>query len=254
MEPLMTSGRSSAAVASIVQGFPPVQSRLSGEIHRRDVLRVAAGLGLSFLLPALDLRAARRRGNERPKSLITLWLAGGPSQLETWDPHPAGKVGDTFRAIPTRTPELQISELYPRVAEQIDSLSVIRSLVSKEGDHERGTYHLKTGYRPDPTVIHPAVGAIAAHELPEPSIEIPQYVSLGAGQWPGRGGYLGAAFDAFKVFDPGRNISNMRPLSLRTGSRSVYRISPPSPAPSAAAVPRAWTIRSISRRSTAPSA
>lgn len=179
-------------------------------LTRRDVLRLAAGLGVAFAMPAMDLPAAMRRGNERPKSLITLWLAGGPSQLETWDPHPGGAVGETARAIPTRVRGLEIAEFYPQMAEQIDALSVIRSLVSKEGDHERGTYCLKTGYRPDPTVVHPALGAIAAHERPAAALEIPAYVSLAPSQWPGRGGYLGASYDAFKVFDPGRNIQNLQ--------------------------------------------
>jgi hypothetical protein len=107
-------------------------------------------------------------------------------------------------------PGLEIADFYPAVAEQIDALSVVRSLVSKEGDHERGTYFLKTGYRPDPTLTHPSLGAILAHELPDPSIEIPTHVSLCGSQWPARGGFLGDEFDAFKIFDPGRDLRNMR--------------------------------------------
>ena len=179
-------------------------------LTRRDVLRFAAGLGVSFVLPGLELRAANRRGVERPKSLITLWLAGGASQLETWDPHPGNRIGGQVHAINTAAPGIEIANLFPRVAEQMGHLSVIRSLTSKEGDHERGTYYLKTGYRPEPTVTHPSVGAIATHELLDPSIEIPLHVAIGGGQWPARGGYLGERFDAFKIFDPGRGIQNMR--------------------------------------------
>src|SRR6478609_9085121 len=132
-------------------------------LTRRDVLQAAASLGLSFAMPALDLRAAERRGAERPKSIITLWLAGGPSQLETWDPHPGKKISGPTTAIDTSIPEIQIASHFPQVAEQLQHLSLIRSLVSKEGDHERGAYMLKTGYRPDVTTIHPALGAIATH-------------------------------------------------------------------------------------------
>lgn len=179
---------------------------------RRDALTTAFGLGVSFLLPGMDLRAAGARGRERKKSLIVLWLAGGPSQLETWDPHPGTKIGGPTRAIPTRIPGVQFAEFYPQLADQMDALSVIRSLVSKEGDHERGTYYVKTGHRPDPTLVHPALTALAAHELPDPSVEIPLHVSLGSsGPWPARGGYLGDEYDAFKVFNPGRNINNLRP-------------------------------------------
>ncbi len=179
-------------------------------ISRRNVLQAAAGLGLSFALPPLDLSAANKRGTEREKSLIVLWLAGGPSQLETWDPHPGTSIGGETQAIKTKLPGVQIADLYPRLAEEIDCLNVIRSLTSKEGDHERGTYFLKTGYRPAPKLTHPSVGAMLAHQLPNPKIEIPQHVSLGGSQFPGRGGYLGDEFDAFRIFDPGRNIQNMR--------------------------------------------
>ena len=176
------------------------------------MLKTAAGLGLSFLVPALGAKAAQERGPRRQKSLIVLWMAGGPSQLETWDPHAGSATGGEVRAIDTRITGLQIANLYPQVAEQIGNLNVIRSLVSKEGDHERGTYFVKTGYRPDPVFKHPAVSAIISHEMPVDGLEIPSHISLGGGQWPARGGYFGAAFDAFRVFDPGRQINNMRPL------------------------------------------
>ncbi len=178
---------------------------------RRDLLKAAIASGVSFALPGLDLRAAGRRGAERAKSLIVIWLEGGASQLETWDPHPGTDVGGPTKSITTKVPGLEIADLFPRVAEQIHELNVIRSLVSKEGDHERGTYLLKTGYRPDPTLVHPSLGAIACHELPSESLEIPAHISLIGGQWPGRGGFLGEAFDAFKIYDPGHGIQNLRP-------------------------------------------
>src|SRR5216684_1514999 len=104
----------------------------SPELTRRDVLRLAAGLGLSFALPGLDLRAAQSRGAERPKSLITLWMQGGPSQLETFDPHPGPRIGGETKAIDTKLPGLKIAHLLPQTAEQIQELCVIRSMISKE--------------------------------------------------------------------------------------------------------------------------
>ena len=74
-------------------------SEIRGQVTRRDVLTTAAGLGLSLMLPGMDLPAAEKRGKERSKSLITLWLAGGPSQLETWDPHAGTKMGVPTKAI-----------------------------------------------------------------------------------------------------------------------------------------------------------
>jgi hypothetical protein len=182
------------------------------ELTRRETLQIAAGLGVSFLLPGLELRAARQRGPERAKSLITLWMAGGPSQLDTWDPHPGTAHGGPVRAIGTSVRGLTISHLLPQMAEQMHHLSVIRSLVSKEGDHERGTYFVQTGYRPDPTVVHPALGAVLARQAPDPRVEIPMHVCLATGDGfvVPRGGYLGDEFDAYRISDPGRNVRNMR--------------------------------------------
>lgn len=180
------------------------------EINRRDVLGLAAAWGLSFALPPMDLRAAQKRGAERAKSLIVLWMAGGPSQLETWDPHPGTKNGGQVSAIKTQTKGLEIADLYPHMAEQIQHMNVVRSLVSKEGDHERGTYMVKTGYRPDPTLRHPTLAAILESELPLAGVNIPRHVALGDSQWPSWGGYLGAEHDAFKVYNPGLDLHNMQ--------------------------------------------
>lgn len=184
-------------------------------ITRRGVLQLAAAWGVQFALPQESVRGKDVRGKERPKSFILLWMKGGASQLETWDPHPGTKNGGETRAIGTKIDGVKIASFYPRMAQQLDSLSVIRSLVSKEGDHERGTYYLKTGYRPDPTLKHPAIGAIAAHEHAALKTElgplkIPPYISLGPEEFAGRGGYLGETWDAFKLYDPGNSLPNMR--------------------------------------------
>ena len=105
--------------------------------------------------------------------MILLWMAGGPSQLETFDPHPGKKIAGGTRAINTSTKGVQFAEGLPRVAELMDELTIVRSMVSKEGDHERATYNVKTGYRPDPTLVHPSIGAVVCHELPEAEVDIP---------------------------------------------------------------------------------
>lgn len=163
-------------------------------IDRRELLSWATGLGLSFALPGLGLRATAQRGAERPRSLITLWLSGGPSQLETWDPHPGTKNGGSTQAIPTSIPDVKIASSFPHLAERIHHLSVIRSLVSKEGDHDRASYLVKTGFRPDPTLRHPSVGAIVSHALPNEQLEIPPVISLGYDNHLSRGGFLWGAF------------------------------------------------------------
>lgn len=148
---------------------------------------------------------------KRPRSVIMLWLQGGPSQLETFDPHPGGKIGGQTKAIATAAEGVQLAEFYPQLADQMKDVALVRSVVSKEGDHERATYQGKTGYRPDPTLIHPSLGAILCHQLQD-NVEIPRHISIFPGQWGARGGYLGDQFDAFRTDDPVGPVPDVRPL------------------------------------------
>ncbi len=185
-------------------------------MSRRQLLGAAtAGAVMPWLTPVAELLA--REKTQPARSLILLWLAGGPSQLETFDPHPGTKIGGPTRAIPTRAPGVQIAAGLERTAEVMDQIALIRSVVSAEGDHERGTYMVKTGYRPDPTVKHPSIGAICCYALPEevPGIgrtEIPRHVSILPAQWPGQGGDLGRQYDAFLVGDPAQGIPDIQPV------------------------------------------
>lgn len=173
------------------------------EIHARRHFLAASAAGLGWLTP-LGQTLARAAESNRPtaKSVIVLWMNGGPSQLETFDPKPGREIAAGTKAIPTAAKGIELAAGFPRLAEAMADVSLVRSLVSLEGDHERGAYTVKTGYRPDPTVVHPALGAVVCHALPAETVDIPRYVSILPGPWPARGGYLGAEYDAFKVFDP----------------------------------------------------
>jgi hypothetical protein len=194
---------------------------LSSLIGRRDFLRLTGFLGaagVSWLTPVSQLlaRAAEKSGKKGPaRSIILLWMAGGPSQLETFDPHPGKEIAGGTKGIPTAVKGVQFAEGLGNLAEQMPHLAVVRSVVSKEGDHERGTYTVKTGYRPDPTVVHPALGAIICHELPDTKVEVPRHVSILPGQWPGRGGFLGDRYDAFKTGDPAGKVPD---ITARVGA------------------------------------
>jgi len=175
---------------------------------RRSLLRGAGLAGLGWLTPLSQrLAIGAENKNSRPKSLIVLWLQGGASQLETFDPHPGKEIAHGSKAIDTVVKGMQFGEGLPQTAELAKDFAVLRSVVSKEGDHARGIYNLKTGFRPFPGLVHPSVGSILCHELPEPvtggqPLDIPTHVSILPANFPGRGGYLGAQFDAFQVGDP----------------------------------------------------
>jgi uncharacterized protein (DUF1501 family) len=184
-------------------------------LHRRAVLKLAGLGGAGWLASVAGLLAREANGDESAnkrtpaKSLIALWMAGGPSQLETFDPHPGKRISAETRAIPTAVQGIQLAKGLERVADVMPRIALVRSLVSKEGDHERGTYLVKTGYRPDPTAVHPSIGAITCHELPDGGTEIPRHISILPNQWPARGGFLGDEYDAFKTGDPAQKIADV---------------------------------------------
>ena len=179
-------------------------------LSRRTLL--GAGAGGAMLSTIADRLAWADASGvtdpSRPKSVILLWLEGGPSQLETFDPHPGTVYSGEVKAISSSINGVQVADTLPRVAEKMHLGSLIRSVTSKEGDHERAIYNVKNGYRPDPTLVHPSIGSILCHQFPAES-EIPRHISITPGGSPARGGYLGPVFDAFKIGDPQNPVPDL---------------------------------------------
>jgi hypothetical protein len=183
-------------------------------LRRRTLLKFGALTSASWLTSvasALAQQAERKASPQPAQSLIVLWMARGPSQLETFDPHPGTKIGGDTRAIKSAAPGILLADGLERLADQMASVALVRSLDSREGDHERGTMLVKTGYPPEPTVIYPSIGAICCHQLPRGSTDIPRHVSILPNQWPGRGGMLGDQYDAFRVGDPTGSVPDISP-------------------------------------------
>lgn len=180
--------------------------------NRRMALKLAALGGVSWLTPAAELLA--KQSEQKPsagpaQSIILLWLAGGPSQLETFDPHPGKAISGETKAIGTAVRGIKLAQGYERLAERLEHVALVRSVTSKEGDHERGSYTVKTGYRPNPTVVHPSIGAICCHQLPVGTTQIPRHVSILETEWPGVGGLLGKQYDAFQCGDPADKVPDI---------------------------------------------
>ena len=179
---------------------------------RRTLLKLAGATSFGWLTPVAEILAKQPFSDRhaQAKSIILLWLAGGPSQLETFDPHPNQKIAGGTGAIKTAVKGLQIANGLEQTAEQMEHIAIVRSVVSREGDHERAAYNLKTGYRPDPTLLHPSIGAVLCHQLPQGMAEIPRHISILPDAWSGRGGYLGEQYDAFRLGDPQQALPDMR--------------------------------------------
>lgn len=183
-------------------------------IRRRTILKMAGLSGISWLTPLATAlaRDEERKKDRRPKSLIVLWLEGAPSQLETFDPHPGTNIAAGSKAIDTRADGIMLGDGLVQTAEQMDSISLVRAVTSREGDHARAIYNVKTGFRPDPTLKHPSIGSIICHQLQterDSAVDIPRHISILPGQMAGRGGYLGDQFDAFRVGDPVNPIQDI---------------------------------------------
>jgi hypothetical protein len=187
-------------------------------LDRRDFLRTAFASGLAAGLascarhspaPALATATAARAplavGPGRARACILLYMAGGPSQIDTFDPKPGTDSAAGLRAIATDVAGMRFGELLPRLARQASSLAVIRSLVSAEGNHVRAAHLMHTGYAPGGGVDHPAFGAVVASERGDGPL--PGYVAIGG---PGAGaGFLGAAHAPFAVQAPTRPVRNL---------------------------------------------
>ena len=143
----------------------------------------------------------------RAKHCIVLFMSGGASQLDTFDPKPGTKNGGPFAAIPTSAKDIQVSEHLPNVAEQAHHLSIIRSMVSREGNHERARYLLHTGYAPGGAVRHPTLGSITSHYLEDALLDLPSCVNINSPTYSG--GFLGATHDPFVIKDPMKPVEDI---------------------------------------------
>jgi hypothetical protein len=157
---------------------------------RRDFIKIAFGASAAAALSGKFLLPTWAASKPAPaKSVILLWMQGGPSQLDTFDPKPGTETGGPHKAIETKTKGLFVSEHLPRLAQASDSYSVIRTLFSKDPNHDTARYLLHTGYRTDPTVDHPHLGSLLSQELGTRAEGLPGCITLG--KEPGAGsGYL----------------------------------------------------------------
>jgi hypothetical protein len=179
-------------------------------INRRGFLGAAAATATGFAasMTALDVLQAPSLAAElkkRQKRVILLWLAGGASQLETWDPKPGAATGGPFRAIKTSVPGVQVSELMPEMAKRMRHTCLIRSLNTRNGDHVSGAKLMMKGRRDEAALQYPDLGAVLARELGQADSKVPDYVSFyfateGRGFAPGASGFLGARYASMEMY------------------------------------------------------
>jgi uncharacterized protein (DUF1501 family) len=194
-------------------------------VTRRDFLRVGAlstfGLTLPGLLAAqADPAKPEKAKAKRDKACIVLWMNGGPSQIDTFDPKPEAPSDyrGPFGAIPTNLKGVYVSEHLPNLAKQMDKLSVLRSVTSPDATHETATHYLLTGYPFNPAIEYPAYGAVLAREKGFYGA-MPPYALLGGYPFNhGSGGYMGAIYNPFLIDgDPNNPHFSVQDVSAPNG-------------------------------------
>ncbi len=194
-------------MTSQLQHHAALTMRRGELVGRRHFLRQMSALGLGAgAIPWTEVLSASADDlRSRGKACILLWMQGGPSQFETFSPKPDHANGGETKAIGTSVPGIQISETMPYCAKAMQDLAIIRSMTSKEGNHQRATYLLHHGYLPMGSVKFPNLGANVGQQIGEASNQLPSYVRIGGRLAnAGGGGFLGVQYD---------------PLVLRTATR-----------------------------------
>jgi uncharacterized protein (DUF1501 family) len=172
-------------------------------ISRREILQVG-GLGLLGLTLA-DTWAPRAEGSagtDRDPACIFIFLSGGPSHFETFDPKPSAPVDirGPYGAIPTRVPGIQISELLPQLAGHMDKCALIRSMTSRNGDHS-GVFMTSGGSR-----SAASLGAVLQKLKGSSRSGMPPFVHVGPPGYLASAGNLGTTFSPFQVANPSRQV------------------------------------------------
>lgn len=188
-----------------------------GITDRRHFMAHAAGAaavtvpGMSFLA---NLRSQAAEMKKKNKSLIILWMGGGPATIDLWDMKPGSPNGGEHKPVSTTASGVQITEHLPNVAKQMKNLSIIRSLQTREGDHQRGTFLMNTGRSPNPLSEFPSIGSVmsfyqAMDVEAMKQADIPSFISVGGGRvGPG---FLGMKYASFNVQNAGAPPENVNP-------------------------------------------
>jgi len=195
-------------------------------ITRREMLRLSAagalGVSASGWLPLLAQQAAAQK--VKPKSCILLWMDGGPSHIDTFDPKPeaAERIRGESKAIATSVGGIQVSEQFPKLARLMDQAAILRGMRTEEADHGRARVYMHTGYKPGVGGVgYPSIGAIVSAENGNPEASLPNFVVTGTPlnkyEFFTSPGYLGPRHQPIALNETGKGakggLENLQPLA-----------------------------------------
>ena len=153
---------------------------------RRHFLRFSLGAGAGLAAASLSHSALaqqtvakqRESGGKGAKSVIMFWMGGGPTQYETFDPKPGTKNGGTLKAVDTTIPGVKFGELMPETAKAAKHMSIIRSMATGEGAHERGTSLMHIGMNPIQGLDIPSTGTVVSYEKGKKDFPLPHFIAI----------------------------------------------------------------------------
>jgi hypothetical protein len=196
----------------------------SRTLSRRELARLALtgalGASLSGWFPRFAQQAAQAAvpGAKRKKCIL-LWMDGGPSHIDTFDPKPdaEAEVRGEFKAIATSVPGIQICEKFPKLAGWMEHAALLRGMSTEEADHGRARIYMHTGYRPGlGGVNYPGLGSIISSELGQADFPLPNFVATGVPlnkyDFFTNPGYLGPRHQGLSHADPSQPLDNLLPL------------------------------------------
>src|SRR5262245_20665373 len=195
-------------------------------LSRRDWLKLSTAGVVSYSLSGWieALAADTATAPERRRACILLWMNGGPSQMDTFDLKPGHANGGPFKEIDTNASGVHFSEHFPKLAKHADKLAIIRSMSTKEADHGRATYQMRTGRPPGGPVQYPVLGSLVAKELERPDAELPGFVSIAPFRFLSPAaygsGFLGPQYAPLVV---GEN-ANFRPVQGQDNSDQALKV------------------------------
>ena len=203
----------------MIHPFLNITNNKHGVTSRRSFLKqlsLAGGAAGVMHLSWRDMMIAQASElRKRGKRMILLWMDGGPSQFETFNPKPGSENQGPAESISTSMPGVQFAEFWPEMAKNAHKMAIIRSMKSNEADHFRAIKLVRTGYPINPTIAYPTWGSVVAHEKYDPEFALPSFVRIGNPRIKTRdvnSGVLGAKYESFHVSEPGRIPDDVAPL------------------------------------------
>jgi hypothetical protein len=183
----------------------------SNELSRRGFMgnlaraTMGVGVGMPFLQPAMAELLPKTN-----KKLIFLYMAGGMSHLDTFDPKPGTAEGGPVKAIRTNADGVMISEFFPNLASQMDKLAIIRSMYSTQGAHQQGNYYMHTGYQKRGSIVHPTLGSWAMKHQGKINPTLPGNVVISPSSDYPYAGFLPPELGAIPLGDATKGLQNSK--------------------------------------------